>query len=365
MLSPRALSDPAAAWMLVPASRERFDGIRDYAVNLASALAPAQRCLLLTTRDDACPPAGSRALETWGHLVQGDAPRVLYLHYQPASWLRRDVPALLRALAKLRDAGTRVLVIFHEYQLDPAPSLRRAAARAVFRRLGRAVARDAHALVATYGFVAEGLREDGPGRPAPIAVIPVGSNIARCPPVSDASARSADAVVMFGQPAGMAPAAVRAAATALRDAGKPPVRWVCRDGDEAGRWLRAADVPDGSVVRLASLEASGVSKELSAASVALAPTIDGVSTRRTSIAACLQHGLPVAGTEGRATDAVFHESAAFALAPADDASVLGGTLLDLLEDAGRRERMSAEALRLFDAHLAWPRIAHRYLELLR
>jgi glycosyltransferase involved in cell wall biosynthesis len=351
--------------MLVPASRERFDGIRDYAVYLASALAPEQRCLLLTTRDDMCPPVGSRVLAGWGHLVRGDAPRVLYLHYQPVSWLRRDLPALIRALAKLRDAGTRVIVIFHEYQLDAGPSLRRAGARAVFRRLARAIARDAHALVATYGFVAEGLKEDGPGGRAPIAVIAVGSNIAPCRPAPDAGARTPNAVVMFGQPAGMAPVAVRAAAAALRDAGKPPLRWVCRDGDEALRWLRGAGVPDGSVMRLPSLEAPDVSRELSSASVALAPNIDGVSTRRGTVAACLQHGLPMVGTGGRATDPVFSDSPAFLLAPPGDGPAVASGLLDVLGDAGRRQRMSAEAIRLFDAHLAWPRIARRYVELLR
>jgi glycosyltransferase involved in cell wall biosynthesis len=358
--SSRVALEPVRAWMMLPASREPLAGIRDFAVCLSRGLQPYQDVRLLTTADDADPPAESDVLRSWRHLPVDAAPDVLYLHYQPLSWLRADMPFALRGVQRLRKAGTRVVVVFHEYQLDRKRTLRRIAARAVLRLLARAVSARADVLVATHEFVAGWLRRSGLNPRAAVSVIPVGSNIMQ---EADAGTPSGEAVVLFGQPAGLRADYVRSAAAALRASGRPALRWCCRDADEAWQWLRANRVPGGDVHVVAGLGDRALSRELGSAGIAFAPIVDGVSTRRTTVAAYLQHALPVVGTAGRATDPLYAHSAAFALVPIDDGAALPDLLLALLDDRAQRERMSREARRLFDEHLAWPSLARRYAAL--
>lgn len=348
------------AWLIVPASRERLDGIRDYAFRLGSAIEAERPAVFLTTRDDAAPPADGRLLDSWRDVVNvSPRPGCIIVNYQPQAWMRRDALALFTTLGGLRGAGVRVLVVFHEYQLDPAPAVRRRAARVLFRGIARAVARRADALVATHGFVAARLREDGLDRAAPVHIIPVGSNvdaIAERRPLAGSS-------VMFGQPAGMNGPVVREAVAQLRAAGHPPLRWICRNSEEAARWLANEGLrPDDITIR-AALDTRAVAAELASASVAFAPIVDGVSTRRTTVVAFLQHGLPIAGTTGRATDPLFGDSGAFLLSPVDDPAAGARSLVAVLGDRARQDAMSREARTLFEQHLTWPRIARHFLEL--
>lgn len=351
------------AWMIVPASPERFDGVRDFAAHLAAALAPAQDVASYTTAGDCAPAPATTVLSGWDALdARRAAPRVAYVHYVPQAWVRRDLPALLSRLRRARAAGARVVFIVHEYQVDPAASLKRAAARVLFRRMARAFAARADALVTTHGFVAGLARADGLDRLCEIATIPAGSNLPE--PEPHRPAASADRIVMFGQPSGMRPSMVGAAARLAERRGARLV-WVCRRAGEATAWITEHGLPRTSIDLAAGLDAAAVSRELARAAVGFAPILDGVSTRRTTVAAMLQHGLPVAGSDGRATDPVLRDSGAFALVPASDASAAdAAAAIDaLLADGARRARMAGLARALFDAHLSWPRIAGEYLRL--
>ena len=348
------------AWMIVPASPERFDGVRDFASHLATALAPHGRVQTFTTAGDREPAPGTQVLPSWRALdPRTFPPRTIYVNYIPQSWLRRDLPALLSRIRAARAAGARVIVIVHEYQLDPGPSLTRRAARVVFRRMARAFASRAHAVVTTHGFVAGLARADRLDTRTTLASIPVGSNIAG-PPGQPSTLR--EGIVMFGQPAGMAPAVVAAVARAAA-ARQVPLTWICRSENEARAWLARHGVPAEPIRIAAGLDEAAVSHMLNAAAVGFAPNDDGVSTRRTTIAALLQHGLPVIGTDGRTTDPVFRESGAFALAPAGDPAAAAASVDKILLDSALRDRMSAAARGLFEAHLSWPRIAAQYARL--
>lgn len=348
------------SWMIVPASPERFDGVRDFARHLAAALADAGPVQTFTTRDDRDPAAGTTALSSWRALdATGKAPQAIYLNYVPQLWLRRDLPFLLSRLGRLRKSGTRLVFIVHEYQLDPRPSLTRRAARVLFRAMARAFASRAHAIVTSHGYVAGLVRADRLDTRAPIVTIPVGSNIGG-DVHSDASGRRG--VVMFGQPAGMSPLLVAAAARAVRARGLEVV-WICRREDEAREWLARHDVPADAIRIVAGLDDRAVSRTLSSAAVGCAPNDDGASTRRTSVAALLQHGLPVVGTDGRATDRLLRDSGAFTLVPADDPAAAEAAIERLLGDDAARARMGEAARALFEAHLSWPRIAARYAQL--
>lgn len=348
--------------MLVPPSPERHDGVRDFARLLAAALAPAQQVRLFTANGDAAPD-GIQVVPGWGSpgvTTQASRPGVVYVNYLPTSWLRADTSALLRALKRWRAAGTRVILIAHEYQLDPGPSLKRKAARAIFLRMARAFARRADALVTTHAFVAAQMRADGFERLCPVVTIPVGSAVSE--PMSRARSEAAAQLVMFGQPAGMHPSMTAAAVSEAR-ALDASVTWICRHAEEARAWMARSGI-DASSIRLAEgLTADAIGAALSEAAAGLAPVIDGVSTRRTTVAALLQHGLPVIGSDGRATDPVLRDSGAFALAPVGDAARMGACVRQVLSDAGSRRDMADAARSLFAAHLAWPVIAAEYLEL--
>lgn len=349
--------------MLVPPSPERHDGIRDFSRRLSAALAPAQHVRLFTTRDDAA-PEGLSVVSGWGSLAAiADAalPSVIYVNYLPTSWLRADTIALLRALRRWRSAGARVVIIAHEYQLDPGPALKRKGARVLFARMVRAFARRADAFVTTHGFVAGLARADGIDRLCPVVTIPVGSSVSVPPAAGDGGSR-ARSLVMFGQPAGMHPAMTAAAVREAAAAGADTI-WMCRSADEARAWMVANGIEAGAIRLAEGLTAAAIGEELSRSAAGLAPVIDGVSTRRTTVAAMLQHGLPVAGSDGRATDPLFRDSAAFALAPVGDAAAMAECVRAVLESEERRDHMSHAARSLFDQHLAWPRIAGQYLEL--
>ena len=349
------------AWTILPASRERFDGIRDFSAGLATALRGSLDIQIVTTREDAAPPAGARVVASWRELT-GPAPDAIFVNYAPQAWLRFDARAVLAAMQQARAAGSRVALIIHEYQLDPRPSLKRRAARLVFDRLARRFARASTAIVTTHEFVADWARRDDLTQQARIVTIPVGSNLPD-PAAGAAGLSSRSGLVMFGQPAGMDAALVRAGAAFAHRNGLP-LTWVCRSHDEAEAWLRAADVARGAMQIAAAQPPERISHLLHSAAVGFAPIIDGVSTRRTTVSALLQHALPIAGSDGRATGPLYRDHPAFALAPIGDGARMARVLEDLLGDDDRRARMGSAARAIYDAELAWPRIADRYLQLL-
>jgi glycosyltransferase involved in cell wall biosynthesis len=345
--------------MIVPASRESHDGIRDFAAHLAAALAPAVDLQAFTVAGDAAPAPRTTVLPKWSALPREESPRAIFVNYAPQAWLRRDVAPMLARLRAARAAGARVILIVHEYQLDPGPSLTRRAARIAFARLARAFARASTSIVSTHEFVGGWARADGLERYAPIVTIPAGSNI---PDPVDAAAARQNRVVMFGQPAGMSPRLTRAGLEAASERGFA-VQWICRREEEPRAWMRAHGIGGDGVALAAGLDGRAISHALQSAAIGFAPIVDGVSTRRTTVAALAQHGLPIVGSDGRATDRLFRESGGFLLAPLDDARAMQRHLRQVIAAEPSRERMGAAARAFYDTHLAWPRIAGDYLRL--
>jgi len=348
--------------MIVPASAEKFDGVRDFASNLSEALRPSFDVQSFTTAEDCAPGPATAVLDRWASLPAAPSAGVIYINYLPQAWMRGDARSLLSRLEAARRSGSRVVLIVHEYQLDPRPSPARIAGRFIFGRLARTFASQADTIVATHRFVADWMRADGLDRKSPVVTIPVGSNLPE--PEAQAAGRRANRVVMFGQPAGMSPAQVAAVSTAAPHQ-RADVVWVCRSGEEARAWMARHGV-NASAIRLAAgLEHPAASRELCEASIGFAPIVDGVSTRRTGVAALLQHRLPVAGSDGRATDTLLRDSPAFDLSPVADGGGAARAVGALLVDQLRRERMAEAARSLFDSHLSWRRIAAAYARLAR
>jgi len=114
------------------------------------------------------------------------------------------------------------------------------------------------------------------------------------------------------------------------------------------------------------LEPEDVSVHLAAMDVHLAPFIDGVSTRRTSFMAGLQHGLPTVGTAGPLTDAVLHRrnGQAFLLAPVDDAAAFERHAISLFEDASLRARIGSSARSLYDSSFSFAASTRQFLKVI-
>lgn len=121
---------------------------------------------------------------------------------------------------------------------------------------------------------------------------------------------------------------------------QPAPAWVAAPGylpdDEVSRWMASLDL-------------------------LVAPFVDGISTRRTSTAAALAHGIPVVSTCGPHTDEGLLTPARVALAPLDDPGGLGNLVVELAKDPARRLALGRGGLELYRQHLDWP----VHLEILR
>jgi len=108
------------------------------------------------------------------------------------------------------------------------------------------------------------------------------------------------------------------------------------------------------------LEPGEVAGRLAASDLFLAPLIDGVSTRRGSVMAGLQHGLPMIGTEGPLTDQVLADAKdALVLTPVGRPEEFAATAARLAEEPEARERMGAAARRLYECQFDWSVVASR------
>jgi len=103
---------------------------------------------------------------------------------------------------------------------------------------------------------------------------------------------------------------------------------------------------------------------LSAADLFLAPFADGVSTRRSSLMAALQHGLPVVGTDGHLTDGVLRRSSALLLAPVDRPDLFAQAAVELAKSPEERLASGRAARALYEATFDWPVLARRLIDAL-
>lgn len=104
------------------------------------------------------------------------------------------------------------------------------------------------------------------------------------------------------------------------------------------------------------LDATDLSRHVSACDVMLQPYIDGVSSRRTSVMVALAHGVPIVTTAGELTEPLWAESAAVSLAPAGDVTAFVNETRALLTDETKRLRLSAAARTLYEERFAIERI---------
>lgn len=323
----------------------RFDGVGDFAAGLARALAPAGFDVETVTRD---------SLGSWRGLPDA-AGRGVVLHYVAPLYLTRDLPSLSGWLRRTRESGSRIVIVVHEY-MPPRDSIRRRMASVGLGLVLRTLLRNADAAVVTHEVAKREL--EGMGfRPSP-AVIPVASTI---PELASADAPQRR-FVMFGQPASFDGSLMRAFADYRQQIGVPLV-WFTRSAGEAVSFLAAHGIPNDAVQVRAGEGAAAIAQGLSSSFASLAPIVDGVSTRRTTVAAALAHGLPIAGTDGACTSERLRRDPAFVLSAPGDRDAFVRNVVEIAR-ADTRPPRAAAARALHDELFAWNAVARRYAALL-
>jgi glycosyltransferase involved in cell wall biosynthesis len=108
-----------------------------------------------------------------------------------------------------------------------------------------------------------------------------------------------------------------------------------------------------------------LARELACADLFLAPFVDGVSTRRGSMMAALQHAVPVVGTDGFITDGLLRRHRdALRLVPVDGREAFAEAAAELALDPDRRQELGGAGRALYEQSLDWPVIARSLIEAL-
>jgi glycosyltransferase involved in cell wall biosynthesis len=270
-------------------------------------------------------------------------------------------------IAKRRRRGLRIALFVHEWADDSGQEKlkRRVLLRWQRFQLGQMVRRADVVLVST----AEWSRKLGPFGSVPECWhIPIGSNIQPAK-LSDGAARAAlgipaDSLVigLFG--GGHRSRAIGHVDRAIDLIGSRVKDVVVLNLGHGAPSL--AERPGVEIRTTGALSEYLLSTHLSCCDIYLAPFLDGVSTRRTTVAAALAHGLPVVGTSTEATDDLFSDSPeAICLVDLDEVGQFAQQALALAVTPSRRATLSVAGEELYRKHLSAGATARRVAEALR
>jgi glycosyltransferase involved in cell wall biosynthesis len=369
--------------LIAPALPPSLNGIGDYTAHLARELARSLDVYVLAAQGaDHSPIPGAKLIPAFSpreprtawqipQHVEAIRPDWIVLQYNPFSYgycgFNPHLPAAISQIR--RQCGrTRIAVMFHE-SFVPVTNWKFAVMTTWQRWQFRSLGRTADCLVFAIQPWLQRFRHWFPGKQ--LAHIGVGSNI----PVSEitrSEARSrlgiGEDTVVLGFFATATPARlfelVKLAARAVAARGRevrvlymgPNSSAVCREL-EGVPVLAGQDGP---------FSAEDVSRRFAAVDVNLAPWIDGVSTRRTTLVTALQHGVATVGTKGYATDDLLHQEDGRALLLADvkDPDSFTASVLRVSEDPRLRDRLREGGRSLYDREFSWEMIGARWLEAL-
>ena len=335
------------------------DGIRDYTRRLLATLHQEELDAELFEWTPGAPNGGSGSQRSKLAAAELEAMDVLILQYEPFSFGRRGfAPGLALFLARLRRRRPRPLiaVMFHETYVD-MKNLRWTLMGGWQRAQLVAIQAAADVQLCSIQRWTERLRKTALGRP--VHHLPVASNLPDARAHRSRIRRSlnadADTIVL--------------SCMGLRHPGRlaQEVLASAREAGTVARSVLLLDLGPGvssatSLAENVELRATGflpaedLAGHIAASDVFLAPYMDGVSTRRTSVMAALQHGVPVVGTTGHLTDDVFLRSRDLILVPPDR---LVPAVTRLVGEPASRARLGAAGRRLYEASFDWPVLVQR------
>lgn len=356
----------------------QLDGIGDYTARLAAVLSQTTEiCILTSTGTDPVPigdveiipcfsPDKPRSIRAIVSHVQERKPDWVLLQYNPFSFgrwgLNLHLPMAITAALR-GSPQTRFALMVHE-PFVPLTTWKFAIMSIWQRwqlwRLGRS------ASVIFFSIDPWVSRFRGWFGRRPVVHLPVGSNIPQVAMSrSEARARlglQEDALVLglFGNlNATRMPGLIRATLEELRRRGLEVTLLYIGPDPATAR----AEFASFRLIAEGASAACEVSRRFAAMDVYLAPYIDGVSTRRTTLMTALQHGIATVGTSGPLTDAVLTAEAggAFLLAGIDQPQQFCKHVRDLLGDPMLRRRIGEEGRRLYEGKFASRRVADKLL----
>ena len=142
-------------------------------------------------------------------------------------------------------------------------------------------------------------------------------------------------------------------------ASRPDLRFVLagRESDAfAARLAASGRIAGDAIVASGKRSADEVSRLIQCCDVFVQPYHDGVSTRRTTLMALLEHGSAVVTTAGPRTEALWTSSNALVLRPGNDALALATAVLELIDDPSKRELLCARARALYRSEFDVPHL---------
>jgi glycosyltransferase involved in cell wall biosynthesis len=346
------MPDGRSVALVTARSTTQADGIRDYTHLLRHALqrqSVAADILEWSGRGPARP----------AHLPGVDA---LVVQYNPFSFGRwgfaPDLPLFLASLRRRR-RRPRIAVMFHETYVDMR-NARWALMGAWQRAQLLAVQACADVQLCSIQRWTERLRRTALGRP--VHHLPVASNLPDARADRErtrAALGAADDTLVLGcvglRHPGRLEEHVLAASHAAAQAARPVLLLDLGPGERTVERLGA----HVTLRRTGFLEERALAGHVAATDVFLAPYRDGVSTRRTTVMAALQHGIPVVGTKGHLTDDVLARAPELVLTGPDRPEPFAAAVAVLAGDDGHRERLGAAGRRLYETRFDWPVLVER------
>lgn len=345
------------------------DGIRDYTELLVACL---------RSRADIPVVHFTRRLSAWSMQISGaDGSQALaadvrlrsasavVLQYNPFSHGRRGfAPGLALTMLRLRCRRSRptIVLMVHETFVD-AKNWRWLLMRIWQRLQLRALHLAADVVFCTIERWSDDLRRSWP--PAPVHHLPVASNL---PDRRDhrEQARgelgvSANGLVLctFGlDHPGRLTDYIVDAAVAVAQGGRSVVLL----GLGTGR-RRCEQIAPGVMLDVRGfLPDTDAADLLAASDMFLVPLQDGVSTRRTTVMAALQHEVAVVGTDGHLTDdALRRAKDALRLVAVDDHDGFVAAVCELAASADDRHALAVAGRQLYEESFDWPVLVERLL----
>lgn len=353
--------------LVFPALPPALDGIGDHTAHIARRMAETADVRILTAQADATPIPGVDIQSVfsvqppWGvrsltEAVADNPPDWLVVQFNQFSYgrwgLNPFLPQTLRCIRK-QHPDVRIAWMAHE-DFVPATSLKFRVMRQWQKRQFRALGQIADHVFFSIDPWVQTYASWFPE--TPVDHFPIGSNMPRVDGDPHAlrqahGVHDAFVVGFFGTLRARLLGHIIAALQAIHDAIPQEVVLlsVGPDGDALTDALTAA-LPSLRMIDAGRLSARDVSFHLAAMDLQLAPFSDGVSTRRGSFMAGLQHGLPTIATDGELTDRVLREANgdALILTPVDDISAFGHAAAELSVDTNRRAAIGRGGQLLYD-----------------
>lgn len=374
--------------LIAAALPPQLNGIGDYtailAGELAKTLAKTQDVSILTATNTPFEPIPSvdihpifhigdvksfRALDAWAAREKPDWVVLQYQCFSYGKWgLNLELPRAMRRISRLAKSGsqTRFALMMHEpfvRATTPKNAIMSVWQRYQLWSLG-------HSARANFFSIEAWQREFAPWFAGRVNLhLPVMSNIPYQFVEREVARRELklekdDFVLgIFGTAHGSRLLKrVLDAVGAARSAGVKPVVLYIGPHEEA---MRAA-LPNVSILAPGALAATEISRHFAAMDIYLATFVDGVSTRRGSLMAALQHGAAVVGTSGQLTDGLWksENGRSIALAPAEDGEKFAALVSDLAADSEKRRQMGLAARAFYEREFSVEVTARRMVETL-